>query len=309
MRLPPLLTGMLAMLMIAVTTIVVWIPLAWWIICRLFVRGAARSRLQRKMDKIIWWWTGHNRWMLRKLNITEPEINWQQQDEVSPDNWYLVICNHQSWTDIMLLQSYLYGVIPPLKFFTKEQLIWVPGIGVAMYVLGFPYVKRATKAQIKANPKLRNADRENTAAACEGFKNHPTTVLNFIEGTRRTEEKANRQGSEYQHLLRPKIGGLDYVLEGMEGHLHKLLDVTIVYPDGVPQFWDFLQGKCRRVIFEVTPHDIPYAELADADGNRRAHVAQWIKSIWTAKDARISELLGVPHTAATASNGQSDPAA
>jgi len=309
MRIPHIIRGVTAILMIALATIVVWIPLTWWIICRLFARGAARSRLQRKMDKIIWWWTAHNRWMIKALDITRAEVSWQQEADMSRDNWYLVICNHQSWTDILLLQSYLYGTIPPLKFFTKEQLIWVPGIGVAMYVLGFPYVKRVTKAQIKANPKLRNADRENTAAACEGFKNHPTSILNFVEGTRRTEEKANRQGSEYKHLLRPKIGGLDYVLEGMEQHLHKLLDVTIVYPDGVPLFWDFLQGKCRRVIIEVTPHDIPYENLAADDSNRRTHLAQWIKSIWTAKDAHIDEVLNPAADNATAARrGVEDPA-
>ncbi len=297
--------GLLAILMIAIATFAVWIPLTWWILCRVFARGEALSRLKQKMDKIIWWWTGHNRWMIKTLGVTRPTITWHQQAEMSLDNWYMVVCNHQSWTDILLLQSYLYGVIPPLKFFTKEQLIWIPGVGLAMYVLGFPYVKRVTKAQIKANPKLRNADRENTAAACEGFKNHPTSILNFVEGTRRTEEKQNRQGREFQYLLRPKIGGMDYVLEGMDGYLHKLLDVTIVYPDGVPSFWAFLQGKCQNVIIEVTPHDIPQA-LRGANGlsnaedterkDRRAFLAQWMKSIWQAKDSRISEILGQPHS-------------
>ncbi len=288
--------------MITLATIVVWIPLAWWIIRRQFVKGEALSRLKKKMDKIILWWTGHNRWMIKTLGITQPEITWHQQQDMSADNWYLVISNHQSWTDILLLQSYLYGVIPPLKFFTKEQLIWVPGVGLAMYVLGFPYVKRATKAQIKANPKLRNADRENTAAACEGFKNHPTSILNFVEGTRRTAEKQARQGNEYAYLLRPKIGGLDYVLEGMDQHLHKLLDVTIIYPDGVPTFWDFLQGKCRRVVFEVTPHNIP--ELGEDQASRRTNLAQWVKNLWQDKDQRISAALG---TAAVSADAGTSP--
>ena len=58
------------------------------------------------------------------------------------------------------------------------------------------------------------------------------------------------------HLLRPKIGGLGYVLEDMDQHLHRLLDVTIVYPEGAPNFWDFLQGKCPRVEMDITPHVI-----------------------------------------------------
>ena len=211
---------------------------------------------------------------------------------MSTDAWYLVVSNHQSWTDIVLLQSHLYGVIPPIKFFTKQQLIWVPGIGLAMYALGFPYVKRVTKAQIKANPKLRNSDRDNTLRACVGFKNHPTSILNFVEGTRRTDEKQARQGSEYKYLLRPKIGGLGYVIEGMDEYLDKLLDVTIAYPHGVPSFWEFLQGKCPEVVMEVTPHDIPDAIRSGEPAARRTELAQWLKTLWIAKDQRIESLTG-----------------
>ena len=160
-----------------------------------------------------------------------------------------------------------------------------------MKVLGFPYVKRVTKAQIKANPELRNADRNNVAQACEGFKNHPTSILNFVEGTRRTAAKHQRQRSEFEHLLRPKIGGLGYVIEDMGSHLHKLLDVTIIYPDGVPTFWDFLQAKCPRIIIEVTPHDIPENLIETEDAARRTELAQWIRSLWQDKDARIGETL------------------
>ena len=241
------------------------------------------------------WWTANNKRMLRWFGIIEPTIVWQDEAEMSRENWYLVICNHQSWTDIVLLQSFLYGNIPPLKFFTKEQLIWVPFIGAAMKVLGFPYVKRVTKDQIRANPELRHADRDNTLAACEGFKNHPTTVLNFVEGTRRTAEKLNRQNGEYKHLLRPKIGGLGYVIEGMDDYLSELLDVTIIYPSGVPTFWEFLQGKCPNVIIEVTPHKIPHNIYQEDAANRRAALAQWIKELWQRKDQHIDDVLNPSH--------------
>ena len=131
-----LIKGILAIIAIAINTIVVWIPLAWWLLQRTWSRGEALSELRIKMDKILWWWTGTNRKMIERLGITKTTVEWHEQDIMSTDNWYMVISNHQSWTDIILLQSYLYGVIPPLKFFTKEQLIWLPGIGIAMKVLG-----------------------------------------------------------------------------------------------------------------------------------------------------------------------------
>ncbi len=285
------LRGIAAIIFITLNTMLVWIPLTWWCIERLWARDAHLSRLRKRMDKIIWWWTNNNRRMLRWLNLTQPQITWHDQGTLSADKWYLVISNHQSWTDILLLQSYLYGVLPPLKFFTKQELIWVPGVGLAMHVLGFPYVKRATKDQIKANPKLKTADRDSVATACEGFKNHPTSVLNFIEGTRRTAEKQARQNSEYEYLLRPKIGGIDYVMEDLIDHLHKLIDVTIIYPKGVPTFWEFLKGECSEVKMEIIPRDIPEgAGQHDASG-RRNILSQWIKALWEEKDSRIASHL------------------
>lgn len=282
-----LLKGILASTFIALNTVIVYIPLTWWIIKLSWTRGEARNKLRARMDMIIYWWTGRNRKMIHWLKLSDVKVTWHEQDQMSPENWYLVISNHQSWTDILLLQTYLYGIIPPLKFFTKEQLIWVPFIGFAMYILGFPYVKRVTKAQIKANPKLRTSDRDNVAQACEGFKNHPTTILNFIEGTRRTTEKQQRQGTEYKHLLRPKTGGLGYVLEDMDAHLHRLLDVTIVYPDGVPTFWEFLQGKCRHIEMDITPHEIPSEIMEAEETQRRQALGQWVRTIWTNKDTHI----------------------
>jgi 1-acyl-sn-glycerol-3-phosphate acyltransferase len=285
--------GIAAILWMLGNASLVWIPLAFWLVQSTWTRGEKRKILKKRMDLIIWWWSANNARMIRLLKLTETQISWQNREQLSLEKWFLVICNHQSWTDIVLLQTHLHPVLPPLKFFTKEALIWVPFIGIAMKVLGFPYVKRATKAQIKANPNLRTADRENTLAACEDFKNHPTSVLNFVEGTRRTEEKFNRQRSEYAYLLRPKIGGLDYVLEGMSGHLAGLVDVTIVYPDGVPTFWDFLQGKCPRVEVDIRARDIPEVVTTDNAQDRRSELAHWVKGIWVEKDATVAAAMNV----------------
>ena len=282
--------GLTAILFMTLNTAAVWSVLWFWVIQRIWTSGEKLVDLRERMDKIIWWWTGGNRWLLKTLNLIEPDIDWKHIDDVSLDKWYLVISNHQSWTDIILLQSYLYGKIPPLKFFTKQQLIWVPGIGLAMYVLGFPYVKRVSKAQIKANPNLRNADRDNIAEACKGFKNHPTSILNFLEGTRRTSAKQLNQSSDYKNLLKPKIGGIEYVIKDMGDYLHKLIDVTIVYPDGTPTFWQFAKGECRSVKFVVSHYDIPKQVLVDNDIERRSSLSGWIKTIWMQKDQQISEM-------------------
>ena len=283
-----LLKGVLACVALLLATVSVCFVLAWWTFRLNFTKGAARAKLKRRMDNIIIWWTSSNRLMIKTLGLTNAHINWHNVAEVRPDQWYLVICNHQSWADILLLQTFLLDTIPPLKFFTKSQLIWIPFVGVAMYVLGFPYVKRVSRDQIRANPELRYVDRDNVFKACEGFNNHPTCVLNFVEGTRFTAEKHQRQNSEYNHLLRPKAGGIDYVLQGMEGQLRHVVDVTIVYPDGVPTFWDFLQGKCKDVHIDIRQLPLPELTGVTDPAHRKTSLAQWMRQIWLEKDQLIS---------------------
>ena len=45
------------------------------------------------------------------------------------------------------------------------------------------------------------------------------------------------------------------------------------------------------MIMEITPHDVPDEVLHADEAERRAALGQWIKSIWLAKDARISDTL------------------
>lgn len=288
-----LLKGFLACAALLAATVSVCIVLTWWAFKLNFTKNEARSELKQRMDDIIIWWTSANRLMIKFLGLTTANVQWHNRAEVNPNEWYLVICNHQSWADILILQTFLLDTIPPLKFFTKSQLIWIPFVGIAMYALGFPYVKRVSRDQIRANPALRHVDRDNVFKACEGFNNHPTCVLNFLEGTRFTAEKHRRQSSDYQHLLRPKAGGVDYVLQGMAGRLKTVVDVTIVYPGGAPTFWDFLQGKCKEVHIDIRQHSLPELTGLEDDAQRKAKLAQWTRQIWSAKDQLITELLDV----------------
>ena len=76
----------------------------------------------------------------------------------------------------------------------------------------------------------------------------------------------------------------------MGDYLHKLIDVTIVYPDGTPTFWQFVKGECRSVKFVVSHHEIPKEVLVDNDIERRSSLSGWIKTIWMQKDQQISEI-------------------
>lgn len=199
--------------------------------------------------------------------------------------WYLVSSNHQSWVDILVLQRVFNGRIPLLKFFIKHELIYVPIIGLAWWALDFPFMKR--KGGVSAQKDLETARK-----ACEKFRVIPTSVISFLEGTRFTPGKHAQQKSPYQNLLKPKTGGVGMALETMGDMFDAMIDVTIVYPHGVPDFWQLLSGQMDEVVVTVREVPIPPALIQpdDGSGSKRAELQAWINGLWQAKDAEISAL-------------------
>lgn len=279
--------GSIALLFIIINTILACIPLFAMGLLRWLLPQSQYRLWSRRMDWIIDYWTGSNRHLMSLLDMCEVELIIEPGTELSREHWYLVVSNHQSWTDIMLLQTRLRHLIPPIKFFTKRELIWIPALGPAMWLLGFPYVRRLSKEQREANPALKDADRREIESACEGFRLHPTSILNFAEGTRFRADKHQAQQGRFERLLNPKIGGLQLVLTGMAEELRGLLDVTIHYPGEPPSFWDFLCGRCRTVTMEVQLLDIPAPVAAELQNGQRQALAAWIESLWQAKDHRL----------------------
>ncbi len=209
-------------------------------------------------------------------------------------SWYLVNCNHQSWVDILVLQHLLNRRIPLLKFFIKQQLIWVPVMGLAWWALDFPFMRRHSEEFLKKHPEMRGRDQEATRRACEKFALVPTSLMNFLEGTRFTQAKHERQQSPYVHLLKPKAGGMALALNAMGDKFQAILDVTIVYPDGTPTFWHFLQGKVHRVVVRARQLPIPRHLInADYAGDAavRSAFQAWVQESWREKDAQITRLL------------------
>ena len=213
-------------------------------------------------------------------------------EELSEKDWYLVLANHQSWVDIVVLQRALHGEIPFLKFFLKKELLYVPILGLAWWALDFPFMQRYTQSFLKKNPHLRGKDLETTRKACDKFKHKPVSVMSFIEGTRYTHTKHDKQKSPFEHLLKPKAGGIAFVLDAMGEHLTTLVDVTIYYPEGIPTFADFLSGRIKNVDIEINTRKID-SELSGDYMNDRSHkiaFQKWITQFWHEKDARLERM-------------------
>ncbi|MCV2884696.1 acyltransferase [Aestuariibacter sp. AA17] len=229
--------------------------------------------------------------------FTQTRIHVSGLNALSLKDWYLVIANHQSWVDIVVLQRIFNRKIPFLKFFLKKELIWVPFLGVAWWALDFPFMKRYSRSFIQKNPHLKGKDLETTRKACEKFRSKPVSIMNFVEGTRWTPAKHAKQDAEFSHLLKPRAGGIAFVLSAMGDHLHKLLDVTIYYPQGAPSFWDFVCGKVKDIhvninvlsIDDILKSDIFAMDYFDNQAQRE-RFQTWLNQVWTAKDNSIKAL-------------------
>lgn len=236
-------------------------------------------------------WIAINSALIRTFTPTRIELSCADAAALSRDASYLVLCNHQSWVDIPVLQHVLNRRVPLLRFFLKRQLIWVPLLGLAWWALDFPFMRRHSREAIARRPELALADIAATRRACQRFRDTPVAVMNFVEGTRFTTAKHQAQNSPYRHLLRPKAGGVAQVLSAMGELLQGVLDVTIVYPQGRPSVIDLLAGRIQTIHVDLRVVAIPTALLDGDDEQAKAAQRDWLNTIWDDKDRLIEQRL------------------
>jgi 1-acyl-sn-glycerol-3-phosphate acyltransferase len=250
-----------------------------------------QARCSRWLDAIASGWMQLNAWHQFVLIPTPIEL--EGDLNLSEQEWYMMISNHQSWVDILVLLRVFNRRIPYLKFFLKQSLIWVPLLGIAWWALEFPFMRRYSRAELQRNPALKGKDIEQTRKSCEKFSQHPVTIINFLEGTRFTAQKQQKQKSPYQHLLPPKAGGLAFTLAAMNGQLHKLLNVTICYPRAIPSYWDYVSGRVAGIKVHVEQLPIPDHWLGNYSDDQvfRCEFQAKINTLWREKDQRLSAML------------------
>ena len=219
------------------------------------------------------------------LRVTNP-VRWDVQlpDGLTRSEWYMVVANHQSWVDILVLQKVFNGKIPFQKFFLKKELLWVPFLGAAWWSLDFPFLERSSTPA---------KDMETIRGAAEKFKIAPVSIMNFLEGTRFRVEKREKQNAPYEHLLKPKAGGLTFILTAMGRQMPWILDVTIAYPGGTPSYWEFLCGDVKEIRVRVDRLPVGDELLGDfaKDKAFRKEFITWLKGLWARKDQQLAELL------------------
>ena len=215
-------------------------------------------------------------------------------ENLSPDKWYLMIANHQTWVDIIALQTQLNRRIPFLKFFIKQELIWFPLLGAAWWAMDMPFMKRYSKSYLAKYPDKKGKDLAATQKACQRFSNTPTTVINFVEGTRFSELKKARRRSPFENLLPPRAGGVALALSSMGEMFDAILDVTIVYPgNDPPQFWEMCCGEFGEIVIDIRQRPIDdWIVSGDYSNDReyRRNFHRWLSIVWQDKDRKISTI-------------------
>lgn len=239
-------------------------------------------RLVRTINSSLanFWW-GSCVFVARKLNGTRIVIT---GDELPLGENAILIANHQEMPDIAVLMDLALRKrrLGHLKFFVKDQLKWVPGVGWGMYLLRFPFLKRDWTRD-------RDSIVRTFRRLVEG--NAPMWLVIFPEGTRirpykheRAVAFARQRGFvEPRHTLLPRPKGFTAAVQSLRGHATAVYDLTIGYENGVPTLGQYVTGAVPRVHLHI--RRFPMEELPGPGEDLRA----WLRQRWVEKDRLLDQ--------------------
>lgn len=237
-------------------------------------------------------WVANNAFLMRLTN----KIDWDIQglENVQPvKGSCIIISNHLSWTDIVMLGHVYRGKIPITKFFLKQSLIFIPVVGLVCYAIGMPFLKRYTREQLLRNPKLKHKDLDTTRKACMSLVDQPSSLINFVEGTRYTPEKAKAQKSTYRNLMPPKAASLAVALGLIGKDIDCLFNTTLLYPHTEGNvFFALLCGRLKKVIARVEKIEHRDEMVGDYLGDKqfKHKFTQNLRQIWQQKDEQLTQI-------------------
>jgi len=279
------------LLLFITNLLITFIPLLMLAILKLIPFKPWKDKCSFSLNIITTAWMRNNILGINLLLPVKLSITGTNLKDLKKKDWYLVISNHQSWMDIVVLYMLFLGKIPFMKFFLKEQLKYIPMMGLAWWALDFPFMKRYSKSYIKKYPEKAGKDVEATKKACEKFKTMPIAIVNFMEGTRFSDEKKIKVESSYDNLLPPRAGGAAYVIGILGGRMKNVLDVTICYAGDKSSLWDVFCGRVKSIHVDVKLRKITEDLIGDySDLEYRKHFIKWVNQLWLEKDHNLAEL-------------------
>jgi 1-acyl-sn-glycerol-3-phosphate acyltransferase len=218
--------------------------------------------------------------------MAKSDKNIEQLIKQNPNLIDIIICNHISAIDFLIVMAYLQKFkIQNFNFVLKNEIIYIPGFGLIMY----------TNSDIKLNRKW-DKDKDNLRKQINKIKvesnKDKQIILIFPEGTRLNKNKLNKAQKfsvdnnlpVFNNLLVPKTKGLWYLINYLKtsNKLGRVWDLTLV----VPKFL----GKSTNIIKITTQPIGPvygiFREL-ELDKNNYQDLNQfkfWFLKNWKIKD-------------------------
>ena len=199
----------------------------------------------------------------------------------------IIFANHQSMSDVLLIWLWCLpsDTIRRLKWFAKDSLKHLPGIGWGLRFVSTVFVKRDWS---------RDADsiRATFSKIREG--NLPTSLVIFPEGTRMKPDKfaasqayAKRKGLPVlEHVLLPRGKGIHASLQGLEGYLQAVYDLTIIYEGEAPTIAQMFLNGGYTIRFHSKRYDIKDVP------NRERDLNAWLLDIFIEKDKFMAQAAG-----------------
>ena len=230
------------------------------------------------------YWLQSTRLMMQKLfksrftlEITTEKVDLRHTQHA------LLICNHQSMLDILLINwlTEKYRKDTAFTWLGKHTFKYVPLLGWGAYLTdSLIYLRREwTKDHQLLQETLSSL----------GHKGRPFWLAIFPEGTRMTP--TNHQKSQaycrenshapYQHVLLPRHKGFTASVQALRHKITAIIDVTICYSSPPPLFGHILRGK--KINIHLQARAINIGELpTDPEG-----LKDWLLGCYRRKDMLI----------------------
>ena len=281
----------LNLLLVSINTLIFSIPILLFAIVRVILPlHALQIGIENFNNQVYKIWASINALII----ALTCKINWRISglENIHVKKNCILICNHLSWADIVILCQVMRKNLPIPKFFLKHSLIYIPIIGLVCLGLGMTFMRRYSREALLKNPKLKTKDLESTQKACRRLAMAPSTLVNFCEGTRFTLEKAKKANSPYLHLMPPKAASLGFALGQIGKNIEAIIDVTIAYPGTTQKpFINLLKGKVKEVYVNVRTIPIDEKVLGDYlnDKKFKHDFTMYLRDIWKRKDELLSK--------------------
>ncbi len=200
-------------------------------------------------------------------------------DKIPSQENAIVVANHQEMTDICLLFTLAIRKkrLGDMKWFVKDIIKYMPGVGWGMLFLDCLFVKRDWARDAAGIKKV-----------FAGFNRDkvPFWLMSFCEGTRITPKKLAR-AQEFakgrgmyipQHVLIPRTKGFTASVEGLRERLDAVYDVTIGYGGAPVTLWQLSKGCLKSAHLHVRRFETSVLPIAEAD------LAKWLLQRFEEKD-------------------------